>query len=130
MIIKAPIDLELTQCSGQTSQPPWIKIDDSYNDVFEKRYAAINPRFISQDLYLVMESSDGIKKNDHNIAMPNWKLMNGDGTIIFENIEQIYDLVYEMPTDNEEDVLNYVEFEKNLKELNYEFVGERFYSEY
>ena len=33
MIIKTPIDLDLTQCSGQTSQPPWIKIDDSYNDL-------------------------------------------------------------------------------------------------
>ena len=33
MIIKAPIDLELTQVSGQTSQPPWKKIDDSYSDL-------------------------------------------------------------------------------------------------
>ena len=33
MIIKSPIDLELTQLSGQTSQPPWIKIDDSFKQV-------------------------------------------------------------------------------------------------
>lgn len=33
MIIESPIDLELTQISGQTSQPPWIKIDDSYREV-------------------------------------------------------------------------------------------------
>ncbi|MBP3226719.1 MAG: 3-methyladenine DNA glycosylase [Methanobrevibacter sp.] len=33
MIIKAPIDLELTQVSGQTSQPPWKYIDDSYSDL-------------------------------------------------------------------------------------------------
>ena len=33
MIIKAPIDLELTQISGQTSQPPWIKAGDSYMQV-------------------------------------------------------------------------------------------------
>ena len=40
MIIKAPIDLELTQVSGQTSQPPWKYIDDSYilkQDEREKR---------------------------------------------------------------------------------------------
>ena len=30
MIIKAPIDLELTQLSGQTSQPPWKQIDGSF----------------------------------------------------------------------------------------------------
>ena len=31
MIIKTPIDLELTQMSGQTSQPPWLKVDNSFN---------------------------------------------------------------------------------------------------
>ena len=40
-------------------------IDDSYNSVFEQKYAAINPRLISQGLYLVMESSKGIKENDY-----------------------------------------------------------------
>lgn len=30
MIIKAPIDLELTQFSGQTSQPPWRQVDESF----------------------------------------------------------------------------------------------------
>ena len=33
MIIKAPIDLELTQMSGQTSQPPWKKFGNSYREV-------------------------------------------------------------------------------------------------
>ncbi len=33
MIIKSPIDLELTQISGQTSQPPWKRIGDSYREV-------------------------------------------------------------------------------------------------
>lgn len=33
MIIDAPIDLELTQSSGQTSQPPWKKTNDSFSDL-------------------------------------------------------------------------------------------------
>lgn len=33
MIIKAPIDLELTQLSGQTSQPPWRQVGDSFREV-------------------------------------------------------------------------------------------------
>ena len=105
-------------------------IDDSYNQVFENKYAAINPRFVEKDLYLVMESSKDIKKNNHNIAMPNWKLMNGEGTIIFDNIEQIYDLVFEVPTNSEIEEENYLNFERSLKALNYDFVGNSFYSEY
>lgn len=33
MIIKAPIDLDLTINSGQTSQPPWIREGDIYSNV-------------------------------------------------------------------------------------------------
>lgn len=33
MIIKAPIDLELTQMSGQTSQPPWMKVGESFREI-------------------------------------------------------------------------------------------------
>ena len=33
MIIESPIDLELTQLSGQTSQPPWKQMDDSFRQV-------------------------------------------------------------------------------------------------
>lgn len=35
MIVKAPIDLELTQYSGQTSQPPWRQAGDSFCDVVD-----------------------------------------------------------------------------------------------
>lgn len=33
MIIESPIDLELTQLSGQTSQPPWKQVDNSFKEV-------------------------------------------------------------------------------------------------
>ena len=33
MIIDKTIDLQLTQMSGQTSQPPWINVDDSFRQV-------------------------------------------------------------------------------------------------
>lgn len=33
MIIESPIDLELTQLSGQTSQPPWMHVDGCYSNV-------------------------------------------------------------------------------------------------
>lgn len=33
MIIESPIDLELTQLSGQTSQPPWMQVGGCYSNV-------------------------------------------------------------------------------------------------
>lgn len=33
MIIKKPIDVELTQMSGQTSQPPWAEVEGTFSNV-------------------------------------------------------------------------------------------------
>lgn len=57
MIIEAPIDLELTQMSGQTSQPPWIQADGVYGNVIlvEDRQVIFNVRqsgeFLEFDFY-------------------------------------------------------------------------------
>lgn len=105
-------------------------IDDEYNNIYEKEYAVINPRLVSQNLFLVLDSTENIKFNDYGLAIMNWSLMNYNGEIICDGIEQIYDQVYELPENNKEDELNYYEFENNLKELNYSFVGDKFYLDY
>ena len=35
MILRTPIDLELTQLSGQTSQPPWCGVDGTFSNVVD-----------------------------------------------------------------------------------------------
>ncbi|MBQ7410993.1 MAG: WG repeat-containing protein [Clostridia bacterium] len=104
-------------------------IDDSYNQVFENKYAAVNTRLVSQNLYLVMDSTDGIKTNDYNVAKTNWNLMNQNGEIILEGIEQIYDLIFEVDTTGSKDE-NYQKLKMDLKDLKYSFVGDKFYLDY
>lgn len=104
-------------------------IDDSYNQVFENKYAAINTRLADQNLYLLMDSTDGIKTNDYNVAKTNWNLMNQNGEIILEGIEQIYDLVFEVDTSGSKEE-NYQKLKMKLKDLNYNFVGDKFYLDY
>ena len=105
-------------------------IDNEYNNVFDKKYAVINPRLISKDLYLVLDSTENIKFNDYGLANFNWSIMNNNGEIILDGIEQIYDQIYELPKDKKSNNENYTTFENELKKLDYKFVGDKFYSEY
>ena len=52
MIIKAPIDLKLTQFSGQTSQPPWICKNNVFSDVVcvDGEYSIFNVKQIDNCL--------------------------------------------------------------------------------
>ena len=105
-------------------------INDEYNQVFSKKYAAINPRLISQNLYLVLETTKNIKANDYGFAMPSWSLLNSNGDVIFEGIEQIYDMRYKIPDESNDKKENYSKFESELIDLKYKFVGDKFYLDY
>ena len=106
-------------------------INDEYEKVFDAEYQVINPRFISQNLYLALDSTENVEFNDYGFPSNlKWKLVNYDGEVIFEGIEQIYDIIYELPDESNKKEENYTEFVNNLKELDYRFVGDKFYLDY
>ncbi len=105
-------------------------IDEEYNNIFDKNYSVINPRFSSQNLYLVLDSIENIKSNDYDYAEFNWNIVNYDGEIILDGVEQIYDQFYKMVNNKKNDKNNEESFEENLRKLNYKFVGDKFYLEY
>lgn len=79
MIIDAPIDLELTQNSGQTSQPPWKKTNDSYSDLV---YINNNPA-----IFNVMQSGK-------NIDFSYTGNVTEDTAV--EKLKEIYDLDFDL----------------------------------
>lgn len=106
-------------------------INEEYNKVFEKEYTAINPRLIGAGIYLVTDSLENIKFSDYGYANTiNWNILNANGDVIFDGIEQIYDVFYKLPTDKEIEENNYLEFVNNVKSFNTKFVGDKFYQSY
>lgn len=79
MIIKAPIDLELTQISGQTSQPPWKKINDSYSDLV---FIDNNPSIFN------------VKQNDDYIDFSYTGNISENQAV--KKVKEIYDLDFDL----------------------------------
>lgn len=105
-------------------------VNDNYENVYNKEFAAISPILYSQNLYLVANTTNDLKINDYKYAIMNWSLMNNEGEIIVDGIEQIYNQYYEYPEDNTKNDKVYQEFEEKVKALNYRFVGDQFYIDY
>ena len=103
-------------------------MNDDYALSFENRFAAINPRLVSKGLYLTLDTTQSIKTNEYDFAEMNWSLVGYDGNVIMDGIEQIYDQTYQIK--NIKDKTVYAKFEEDIKALNYEFVGDKFYDEY
>ncbi len=103
-------------------------IDNEYNKVFEKEFATINPRLIAINLYLTSDTLENIEFNDYGFANTiNWSIINENEETILDGIEQIYDLYFKLPTDKSIKEDNYLQFVENVKKLNYNFVGDKFY---
>ncbi len=103
-------------------------IDSSLNKVFEQEYDIINTRLVSEKLYVCMDVEKEIKFNDYNFAKMYFSLVNDNGETVLDNIEQIYNEYYEKPTDKSK--TGYEKFVEELKDLKYNFVGDKFYSNY
>lgn len=64
MIIKAPIDLDLTQLSGQTSQPPWIFDGKSYREVVRVNDEAVLFDVAQSGDYIDFNFEGNVKESD------------------------------------------------------------------
>ena len=81
--------------------------------------------------YINKINLDNIKFNDYGYADTiNWSLINKNGDVVLDGIEQVYDLYYKLPEDKDIDEENYLEFIENVKNLDYHFVGDKFYQNY
>ena len=105
-------------------------IDGNLNKVFEEEFDIINTRLVHKNLYMCMNISEKITFNDYGFAKMNFTLINDNGEIVLENVEQIYNEYYELPSESEKEKENYQIFIEDLKDLKYNFVGDKFYSNY
>ena len=78
-----------------------------------------------------MNTSSGIDFNDFNYANLAVDIMNFDGEIVLQNVEQVYSEFYEISDDKLVPFANrYNEFLVDFRDVEYNFVGDKFYEKY
>lgn len=98
---------------------------------FDAEYNAIDPYLVDLNLYICTNTDQAIEFNDYNFAIMNWKLVNSEGNVILDNIEQIYSSSFKISNNKDEAYIKrYSDFLKNLENIKSRFVGDKFYSSY
>lgn len=106
-------------------------IGKDFQKVFENEYDVIDPYLINYGLYIVADTSNAIDFNTFGYAKMNFSLLNYNGEVILDNIEQIYGNFYKISTDKSMNyATRYTNFLDEIKDIEYDFVGDNFYSEY
>ncbi len=106
-------------------------INQEFQPIFEQEYDVIDPYLSDYGMYICANTNEAIDFNDYGFAKINWKLVNTQGQVMLDNIEQIYGNYYQISNDKTIPyVTRYEEFLEKLKDIDFHFVGDKFYSDY
>lgn len=115
----------------KNSNYKYMVIDKDFQKIFEEEFDVIDPYLADYGMYICANTDEAIEFNDYDFAKMNWKLVNSRGQTILDGIEQIYGNYYQISKDKEIPyVTRYEEFLEDLKDIDFHFVGDKFYSSY
>ena len=106
-------------------------IDHDFHKVFEAEFDAIDPYLSDYGIYVCANTNEAIEFNDYGFAKMNWQLVNAEGQTILDGVEQIYGNYFQVWNDKSIPyVTRYEQFLKDLKDVDFAFVGDEFYEVY
>lgn len=107
-------------------------LNTNFERVFDKDYDMVDTYLVYYGLYIVGNTSDDITFNEYNYPTNlNLQLLNSDGEVMLDGIEQIYANYYQISDEkNKNYSARYSEFLNKLKTLEFHFVGDKFYKYY
>lgn len=106
-------------------------IYSDYNKAFENEYDMIDPYLSNYGLYIVQNLDGVVEFNDYGYAKMSLTLLDSDGNVIMDGIEQIYGNYYQISSDKSMAYSSrYGMALDEIKSLEYHFVGDKFYKIY
>lgn len=106
-------------------------VNPDYNKIFEAEYDMVDPYLVNYGLYIVQNLDDVIEFNDYGYAIMSLQLVNSEGNIIMDGIEQIYGNYYQISSDKSVAYSSrYGITLDKIKSIEYNFVGDEFYKIY
>lgn len=103
-------------------------VDENYNQIIESEYDYVDTSLVDSGIYLFGNVDDVIEFNDYDYADLKFVMLDYDGNVINDNLEQVYSKYYKIDDDSKKAyVSRYNDFIENLKSLDNHFVGDKFY---
>lgn len=110
------------------SNDKYTIIDSEYNQIIEGEYDYVDISLADSGVYLFGNVTDVVEFNEYEYADLDFTMLDYEGNVINENIEQVYSKFYKFGNDeNKIYVSRYNEFIDELENLDNQFVGDKFY---
>ncbi len=106
-------------------------INGDYQAILQDEYDIVDPYLGYYGLYIVGDTSNGVSFNNFSYANMDFKLIDLNGNVIMDGVQQIYSNTYKISTDKSKSYSSrYSDFLEEVKDIEYHFVGDKFYENY
>ncbi len=105
-------------------------INKEYAQVFSEEYDFVDTSLAKYGLFVCGNFPEKFKYNDYGYVISNLKLIDSNGNVLIDNLEQVYGTYYKLSDDIRDRGKQIDDLKNRMKNLDYEFVGDKFYSRY
>lgn len=115
----------------KTLENKYKVIDTEYNKVIENEYDIVDPYLSNVGIYIVANVENDIEFNPYGFAKMNFSIINSNGEVIIDNVEQVYKNFYQISNDKSVAyATRYSQVLEKMKSIEFYFVGDKFYKNY
>ena len=107
----------------------YMVINSSFDKAFDGEWDFADTSLLNNGLYVFGTINGVIEFSDYSYSENmNLQILNSEGTVIADNIQQVYNTIYEISNDKYTSYSErYSSFLNNLKTMKVKFVGDKFY---
>lgn len=114
----------------QDSNGKYLLINKNYEKVINEEFDFIDTSLAKYGLYACGYLPEEIEFNEFGYAKLNIKIIDSNGSILIDNVEQVHNSYYKLSDKIKEKDKQIEDLKKQIKTLNSSFIGEEFYSKY
>ena len=108
----------------------YTMINKEYEQIINEEFDFIDTSLAKVGLFVCGNFSEEIEFNDYNYAKLNLKIIDSNGGILIDNVEQVYGSYYRIFENIKDKDKQLEELKDRIKMLEYNFIGDKFYEKY
>ncbi|MGN1298657.1 MAG: WG repeat-containing protein [Candidatus Scatovivens sp.] len=108
----------------------FVLINKEYQQVIDEEFDFVDTSLARYGLYVCGNFPEKINVNNFGYAKLNLKIIDSNGGILIDNVEQVYGTYYKVSKDIKDKEKQIEDLKSRMQKLDYEFIGDKFYDKY
>ena len=114
----------------QNTNGKYTMINKEYTQIIDEEFDFINTSLAEVGLYVCGNFPEEFEFNDFGYVKLNLKIIDSNGGVLIDNVEQVYGSYYRLPEDVKDKDKQIENLKSQIEKLEYNFIGDKFYNQY